>query len=346
MEIKLDPYFLSAEQALSLVAKSFNIKIDVNGKDIDEQFKDYDKNNIHDRVKMQNFFLSLGLSLKDIHFSQPEDLLNEPMPLLLLTQEWKWIVCVGGGQGLKLINSKGELCEINVSSEQLQNISAFSLQPLQNVVDGIRVTGILKQAFSVHRIFYTKYFFASFFMALFALTFPVFSNLYYDKLVPTASSASLFGILTIVFLFIIFEFILRSSKDIYQSITSRKDDVDIDISFLEAIIYNKKKNGRSMSSAFVLWNEFQKIKPVLLNTLFQRLGDIPIFFVFILVVYINLGWIVVIPLLTFCISILMAYFNYRYTYDLINKQKEKQKNRSVFMTEVFYSIEMIHTLNN
>lgn len=42
---------------------------------------------------MKNFFLSLGLSLQDILFSNGEDLLNEPMPILLLTPEMKWMVC-------------------------------------------------------------------------------------------------------------------------------------------------------------------------------------------------------------------------------------------------------------
>ncbi|VUC91096.1 Putative type-1 secretion protein [Salmonella sp. NCTC 11881] len=102
-------------------------------------------------------------------------------------------------------------------------------------------------------------------MAIFALTIPVFSNLFYDKLVPSASVSSLFGVAIIVAVFIVFEFILRTSKDIYQSITARQDDVDIDIAFLEAVLYSKKKNGRSMSSAFVLWNEFQKIKPVFIK---------------------------------------------------------------------------------
>ncbi|MDI5568591.1 hypothetical protein MJI47_26800, partial [Salmonella enterica subsp. enterica serovar Kentucky] len=31
---------------------------------------------------------------------------------------------------------------------------------------------------------------------------------------------------------------------------------------------------------------------------------------------------------------------------LMNKQKEGQKNRNIFISEVFLSIKMIHTLNN
>jgi len=197
--------------------------------------------------------------LQEVHFNGSEDLLNEAMPIILLTPDMKWMACIGGGKKFKLIEAGGQICEVSLSAERLALISAFRLQPLQKVVDGIRVINILRQALSTNKIFYSKYFFSSFFMALFALTIPVFSNLYYDKLVPSASTASLFGIVFIAALFIIFEFILRSSKDIYQSIISRKDDVDIDVSFLEAVIYNKKKDGRSMSSAFVLWHEFQKV---------------------------------------------------------------------------------------
>lgn len=257
---KPESYYLSAEDALSLVAKSINIKIDVDKNELVRLFKQYDRNNINDTVKLKNFFLSLGLVLQEVHFNGSEDLLNEAMPIILLTPDMEWMACIGGGKKFKLIEAGGQICEVSLSAERLALISAFRLQPLQKVVDGIRVINILRQALSTNKIFYSKYFFSSFFMALFALTIPVFSNLYYDKLVPSASTASLFGIVFIAALFIIFEFILRSSKDIYQSIISRKDDVDIDVSFLEAVIYNKKKDGRSMSSAFVLWHEFQKSK--------------------------------------------------------------------------------------
>ncbi len=180
----------------------------------------------------------------------------------------------------------------------------------------------------------------------FALTIPVFSNLFYDKLVPSASVSSLFGVAIIVAVFIVFEFILRTSKDIYQSITARQDDVDIDIAFLEAVLYSKKKNGRSMSSAFVLWNEFQKIKPVLLNSIFQRIADIPIFIIFLIVIYVNLGLVVIVPVTMFIVSIIIFLVNHHYTNELMNKQKEGQKNRNIFISEVFLSIKMIHTLNN
>lgn len=183
-------------------------------------------------------------------------------------------------------------------------------------------------------------------MAIFALTIPVFSNLFYDKLVPSASVSSLFGVAIIVAVFIVFEFILRTSKDIYQSITARQDDVDIDIAFLEAVLYSKKKNGRSMSSAFVLWNEFQKIKPVLLNSIFQRIADIPIFIIFLIVIYVNLGLVVIVPVAMFIVSIIISLVNHHYTNELMNKQKEGQKNRNIFISEVFLSIKMIHTLNN
>ncbi|EIB5838773.1 SPI-4 type I secretion system protein SiiF, partial [Salmonella enterica subsp. enterica serovar Kentucky] len=345
MDKKLESYYLSAETALSIVSKKFNIKIDIKEDDINLRFKKYDRNNTDDSIQMKNFFLSLGLSLQDILFNNGEDLLNEPMPILLLTPEMKWMVCVSGGQKIKLVNARGELCYVEIEDEYLKELSAFSILPLNKVVDSIRVKNIIKNSLSMNKIFYTKYFFSSLFMAIFALTIPVFSNLFYDKLVPSASVSSLFGVAIIVAVFIVFEFILRTSKDIYQSITARQDDVDIDIAFLEAVLYSKKKNGRSMSSAFVLWNEFQKIKPVLLNSIFQRIADIPIFIIFLIVIYVNLGLVVIVPVTMFIVSIIISLVNHHYTNELMNKQKEGQKNRNIFISEVFLSIKMIHTLN-
>ncbi len=98
-------------------------------------------------------------------------------------------------------------------------------------------------------------------MAIFALTIPVFSNLFYDKLVPSASVSSLFGVAIIVAVFIVFEFILRTSKDIYQSITARQDDVDIDIAFLEAVLYSKRKMADPCHQHLCYGMSFRKLNP-------------------------------------------------------------------------------------
>ncbi|HIC5334597.1 TPA: hypothetical protein ACW5GR_004834, partial [Salmonella enterica] len=127
---KLEPYYLSAETALSIVSKKFNIKIDIKEDDINLRFKKYDRNNTDDSIQMKNFFLSLGLSLQDILFNNGEDLLNEPMPILLLTPEMKWMVCVSGGQKIKLVNARGELCYVEIEDEYLKELSAFSILPL------------------------------------------------------------------------------------------------------------------------------------------------------------------------------------------------------------------------
>ncbi|NBD83342.1 peptidase domain-containing ABC transporter, partial [Citrobacter werkmanii] len=180
------------------------------------------------------------------------------------------------------------------------------------MTESIKISSILKSGLQNNKVFYSKYFFTSLFMALFALTIPVFSNIYYDKLVPGSSTASLFGVVGIVLVFIVFEFLLRSSKDIYQSIVSRQEDVNIDVSFVEALIYNTTKSS-SMSSVFVLWTEFQKIKPVLLNSVFQRVSDIPVFIIFCVIIYINLGALVLVPVMMMMVSLLLAWGYFKYT---------------------------------
>ncbi len=61
-----------------------------------------------------------------------------------------------------------------------------------------------------------------------------------------------------------------------------------------------------MSSAFVLWNEFQKIKPVLLNSRsFQRIADSNIYYISHKV-YVNLGLVVIVPVTMFIVSIIIS----------------------------------------
>ncbi|ECV0703715.1 hypothetical protein D1338_25890, partial [Salmonella enterica subsp. enterica serovar Kentucky] len=79
-----------------------------------------------------------------------------PMPILLLTPEMKWMVCVSGGQKIKLVNARGELCYVEIEDEYLKELSAFSILPLNKVVDSIRVKNIIKNSLSMNKIFYTK----------------------------------------------------------------------------------------------------------------------------------------------------------------------------------------------
>ncbi len=127
MDKKLEPYYLSAETALSIVSKKFNIKIDIKEDDINLRFKKYDRNNTDDSIQMKNFFLSLGLSLQDILFNNGEDLLNEPMPILLLTPEMKWMVCVSGGQKIKSGKGRGGHGVADIEEKNLKKRYAFSL---------------------------------------------------------------------------------------------------------------------------------------------------------------------------------------------------------------------------
>ena len=346
MNHNLSRYDLKLSGALAYIAHSHDSSIEINEDQTSINLKEYVHGNLEHDTQIKNHFLSLGLSINSVFFSRPEDLLNENMPLLLLTPSLQWLVCVGCIESqLQLVTPEQDTELVSFDSKQLKELAAYTLQPLTNVVECIQLGQILKKGLTENKAFYAKYFFSSLFMALFALTIPVFSNLYYDKLVPSASDASLFGVAAIVLVFIIFEFLLRSSKDIYQSIVSRREDISIDVSFLEALFYNGKK-GASMSSAFILWNEFQKIKPILLNSLFQRAADIPIFLIFVIVIYINLGILVLVPLTILALSLGMAYLNYRYTNALMDKVKDNQSNRNVFITEVLYSIRMIHTMNN
>ncbi|MDV5139304.1 peptidase domain-containing ABC transporter [Chimaeribacter arupi] len=346
MSSEFEPYNLRLSGALAYIARNHSAKIEIREGDSEIKLAEYNKHDVEHDAQIKNYFLSLGMLVSTVQFSRPDDLLNESMPLLLLTADMQWLICVGCVDNkLKLVNNTNDICQVEADPDALKKMSAFTLQPTSDVAESIRIGQILKNGLKNNKLFYSKYFISSLFMAIFALTIPVFSNLYYDKLVPSASNASLFGVAGVVVTFLIFEFLLRSSRDIYQSIVSRREDIDIDVSFFEALLYGDKKHT-SLSSAFILWTEFQKIKPVLLNSLFQRVADIPLFIIFIVVIYINLGALVVIPIIIMIISLLLAYANYRYTNILMERVKEGQSNRNMFITETLYALKMIHTLNN
>lgn len=339
-------YDLGLAGVMHYIAKNHDSRIEVDEKKIPVNLFRYDKNDPAHEVQIKNYFLSLGLVIHEVKFSQPEDLLNEHLPLIILTPSMQWMVCVGCQKGgLQLVSRNNEYGVIECELAHLNEFSVFLIQPLSSMTESIRISEILKTGLRNNKTFYSKYFVTSLFMALFAMTIPVFSNLYYDKLVPSSSTASLFGVTAIVLVFVMFEFLLRSSKDIYQSIVSRQEDVNVDVSFVESLIYNTTKTS-SMSSVFVLWTEFQKIKPVLLNSVFQRMSDIPIFIIFSIIIYVNLGMLVLIPVTLMALSLVLAFANYKYTEILMDKMKDSQSNRNVFITELLYSLRTIHTLNN
>ncbi|MDI5811288.1 hypothetical protein MJM95_29165, partial [Salmonella enterica subsp. enterica serovar Anatum] len=82
-------------------------------------------------------------------------------------------------------HSKGGYFYDSTTTAQTINWLRCKGQPLndQHKPWFLAVNHIIKNSLSMNKIFYTKYFFSSLFMAIFALTIPVFSNLFYDKLV-------------------------------------------------------------------------------------------------------------------------------------------------------------------
>ncbi|EBO2426343.1 type-1 secretion protein, partial [Salmonella enterica subsp. enterica] len=54
------------------------------------------------------------------------------------------------------VNARGELCYVEIEDEYLKELSAFSILPLNKVVDSIRVKNIIKNSLSMNKIFYTK----------------------------------------------------------------------------------------------------------------------------------------------------------------------------------------------
>lgn len=92
----------------------------------------------------------------------------------------------------------------------------------------------------MNKIFILNTFFISFY-GNFALTIPVFSNLFYDKLVPSASVSSLFGVAIIVAVFIVLSlsFVLRK---IFISLSQQGRMTSILIShFLKRYFIVKRK---------------------------------------------------------------------------------------------------------
>lgn len=343
---ELAQYDLGLAGVVRHIAKNHDSRIEIDEDRIPITLAAYDKNDPEHAMQINNYFLSLGLMISEVKLTRAEDLLNEPMPLIILSAEMEWMLCVGCQEdGFRLIKNSDDLGIVQFTPEQIKAISVFQVQPLTGVTDSIRIGAIIKAGLRNNNIFYSKYFLCSLFMAAFALTIPVFSNLYYDKLIPSSSSASLFGVAAIVLIFITFEFLLRSSKDICQSIVSRQEDVNIDVSFVESLIYNTTKSS-SMSSVFILWTEFQKVKPLLLNSIFQRMSDIPIFLIFCVIIYVNLGALVLVPIFMMSFALFLAWAHYKYTDALMDKLKEGQSNRNVFITELLYSLKTIHTLNN
>ncbi|MDI5303980.1 hypothetical protein MJN76_33830, partial [Salmonella enterica subsp. enterica serovar Anatum] len=56
---------------------------------------------------------------------------------------------------------------------------------------------------------------------------------------------------------------------------------------------------------YVLLGKVYEMKgenPVLLNSIFQRIADIPIFIIFLIVIYVNLGLVVIVPVTMFIVS--------------------------------------------
>ncbi|WP_233638164.1 hypothetical protein [Citrobacter cronae] len=92
-------YDLGLAGVMQYIAKNHDSRIEIDEAKIPVTLSQYDKNDPNHEAQIKNYFLSLGLMIHEVKFSRPDDLLNENMPLIILTSDMQWMVCVGCQEG-------------------------------------------------------------------------------------------------------------------------------------------------------------------------------------------------------------------------------------------------------
>ncbi|EAB2798718.1 type-1 secretion protein, partial [Salmonella enterica] len=277
-------------------------------------------------VKINGVLLPYGITAKPVLAGCIHDISAKNMPLIIHVGEGRWLVVVRVMKNaVTVLGLDKKFQDVLIEDSFYNGKTIFHVTQNETLKEKISVKRMLFRLISENKSYYCRYFLASFLLALTALTIPVFSSVFYDKLIPSESVSSLFSICGIAVIMILLELFLRTSRDISQSLLSRADDVTLDISFMENVI-RSNSHSHMVSTLYFLWGEFQRVKSIVFYGLIQKVAELPVFIIYVAIICMNLGFVGLVPVVMTIVGIIYSWYH-NISMDKLGKEQQN-KNQS------------------
>ncbi|EEP0995688.1 ATP-binding cassette domain-containing protein [Salmonella enterica] len=297
-------------------------------------------------VKINGVLLPYGITAKPVLAGCIHDISAKNMPLIIHAGEGRWLVVVRVMKNaVTVLGLDKKFQDVIIDDSFYNGKTIFHVTQNETLKEKISVKRMLFRLISENKSYYCRYFLASFLLALTALTIPVFSSVFYDKLIPSESVSSLFSICGIVVIMILLELFLRTSRDISQSLLSRADDVTLDISFMENVI-RTNSHSYMVSTLYSLWVEFQRVKSIIFYGLIQKVAELPVFIIYVTIICMNLGFVGLVPVVMTIVGVIYSWYHNISMDKLGKEQQNKNQSRDSWFSEVLFSLDSVKNINS
>ncbi|WP_263080643.1 ATP-binding cassette domain-containing protein [Endozoicomonas sp. Mp262] len=180
---------------------------------------------------------------------------------------------------------------------------------------------------------------------LLTLSLPLFTNMVFDKLIPTYATDTLMIISLGMLGIVVFDFILRWLRSYFVD-----DSCRVIEKHSEQLIFSRlmelKQSALPDSAGKIahIIEDFARVKEVLSGTVLLSLLDIPFFALFTLVIWLIGGKMVLIPLTVALVLIPVTWLSYRYNQRNVSRTSRANKAKTAFLFETSSELDSLKLL--
>ncbi|GLK90571.1 type I secretion system permease/ATPase [Pseudomonas turukhanskensis] len=274
------------------------------------------------------------------------------LPVLLLFKGGRCAVLREWGPDNKalILPSEAEGGEQWVSREQLQNEyagQALFARPRHELEDlrtplVPRVEAWFRDTLKLSRWLYADAVLASLLINLLGMMVPLFVMQTYDRVVPNQATATLWVLSIGLLLGTLFELLLRVLRSHLLDVAGKKTDVVLSATLFERITgMSMVARPASIGGFAQSIHDFQGLREFLTAVTLTSIIDLPFALLMIVVIGLLGGWIVVIPLLAFPITIGFAFIIQSRLRDTVQKSLALGAERQALLIETLSGLETL-----
>ena len=274
------------------------------------------------------------------------------LPVLLLLKEGRCAVLrrFGDDGRLLILPSEAEGGEQWVSREELNQAysgEALFARPRHELEDlraplMPRVNAWFRDTLKLSRWLYSDAILASLLINLLGLMVPLFVMQTYDRVVPNQALSTLWVLVAGLLIGTLFELILRVVRAHLLDQAGKKTDLILSATLFERITGMSMKARPATVGGFAQSiHDFQGLREFLTAVTLTSIIDLPFVVLMLLVIGLLGGWLVVIPLIAFPVTILFALFIQVRLRDTVQKSLALGAVRQALLIETLGGLETL-----
>nr|WP_298141022.1 type I secretion system permease/ATPase [uncultured Pseudomonas sp.] len=274
------------------------------------------------------------------------------LPVLLLLKGGRCAVLRKWGEKHKalILPSEADGGEQWVSREQLASEyagQAFFARPRHELEEARtplvpRIEAWFRDTLKLSRWLYADAVLASLLINTLGLMVPLFIMQTYDRVVPNQATATLWVLAIGLLIGTSFELLLRVLRAHLLDTAGKKTDVVLSATLFERITGMSMKARPATIGGFAQSiHDFQGLREFLTAVTLTSLIDLPFALLMIMVIWLLGGWLVVIPLLAFPLTVVFALIIQSRLHDTVQRSLALASQRQALLIETLGGLEML-----